>query len=72
MVNTSKKGRIVAVGAALSPLSAMAALPDGAATAFTTLQTDALALLDLAWPVVIAVTVGFIILKMFKKASGKI
>jgi len=71
MVKLSK-GRAAATVAALSPLSAMAALPEGAATAFTTLQTDALDLLDLAWPVVIAVTVGFIILKMFKKAAGKV
>ena len=71
-MHIQKKGRIAAVVGAAAPFSAMAELPDGAATAFTTLQTDALALLDLAWPVVIAVTVGFIILKMFKKASGKI
>jgi len=71
MVKLSK-GRAAAGVAALSPLSALAALPTGAETAFTTLQTDALSLIDLAWPAVIAVTVGFIILKMFKKAAGKV
>lgn len=71
-MDNQKKGRIAAAVAAVSPLSAFAALPEGATTAFTTLQTDALDLLDLAWPVVIAVTVGFIILKMFKKAAGKV
>lgn len=72
MLNKSKVTRIGSVGAALAPFSAMAALPDGAETAFTTLQTDALALVDLAWPAVIAVTVAFIIIKMFKKAAGKV
>jgi len=49
---------------------AMAALPTAAATAFTTLQADVLSLVDLAWPAAIAITVAFIILRMFKKAAG--
>lgn len=52
--------------------SAMAALPAGATTAFTEIQTDALALVDLAWPAVIAVTIAFILLKLFKKSANKI
>jgi len=51
--------------------SAEAALNAGVATGFTALQTDALALIDLVWPVAIAVTVAFIILGLFKKAAGK-
>ncbi len=51
--------------------SASAALSTEVSTAFTGLQTDALALIDLAWPVVIAVTVGFIIIGLFKKAAHK-
>jgi len=50
---------------------AQAALNAGVATGFTALQTDALALIDLVWPVAIAVTVAFIILGLFKKAAGK-
>lgn len=49
---------------------AFAALPGAATGAFTTLQTDALALVDLAWPAAIAITVAFIILRLFKKAAG--
>lgn len=49
---------------------ANAALPAGAAAAFTTLQTDVLALVDLAWPAAIAITVAFIVLKLFKKAAS--
>lgn len=48
-----------------------AALPAGATGAFTALQTDGLALIDAAWPVVTALTVGFIIISLFKKAAGK-
>jgi hypothetical protein len=61
------------IGAAvILPSTAMAALPTGAATAFTTLQEDALGLIDLAWPVVVAVTAGFIVLKLFKKSASKV
>jgi Phage major coat protein, Gp8 len=51
--------------------SASAALNAGVAAGFTQLQTDALALVDLVWPVAIAVTVAFIILGLFKRAAGK-
>jgi hypothetical protein len=55
-----------------APSVAFAALPLGATTAFSTVQTDALELIDLAWPVVIAVTSGFILVKLFKKAASKV
>ena len=70
-----KKNKIVAGGLAAGSLavvdSANAALNAGIATGITGLQTDALALVDLVWPVVIAVTVAFIMLGLFKKAAGK-
>jgi len=50
---------------------ANAALNAGVATGFTALQTDSLALVDLVWPVTIAVTVAFIMLGLFKKAAAK-
>lgn len=55
----------------MSIADAQAALNAGVATAFTTLQTDGLALVDLAWPVVTALTVAFIIIGLFKKAANK-
>jgi hypothetical protein len=74
----SKKSRNVAVatGVALPVMAvflapAEAALNAGVATGFTALQVDSLALVDLAWPVVIAVTVAFIILGLFKRAASK-
>ena len=50
--------------------SASAALPAAATTAFTDLQTDALALVDLAWTAAVPITVAFIILGMFKRAAS--
>jgi hypothetical protein len=55
-----------------APSVAFAALPAGATSGFTQIQTDSLELLDLAWPVVIAITTGFILLRMFKKAANKV
>lgn len=77
-MNISKKTRNVVVASgvvgglslvAVAP--AEAALNAGVATAFTSLQTDGLALVDLAWPVVTALTVAFIIITLFKKAASK-
>lgn len=62
----------VAAGSVLVAGTASAALPVGATTAFTDVQTDALALIDLAWPAVIAVVSGFIVLRLFKKAANKV
>ena len=61
----------VAAGSLMVVDSANAALNAGVATAFTGLQDDVLDLIDLAWPVAIAVTVAFIILGLFKKAANK-
>lgn len=55
----------------MSIADAQAALNAGVSTAFTALQTDGLALVDLAWPVVTALTVAFIIIGLFKKAANK-
>lgn len=66
-----KNGSIVLTGSLLAIGTANAALPAGATAAFTALQTDGLALIDAAWPVVTALTVGFIIIGLFKKAANK-
>jgi len=57
---------------ALFGVHASAALSTEVGTALTGLQTDALALVDLVWPVVAAVTVAFVIFKLFKRGIGKI
>lgn len=51
---------------------AAAALPEAATTAFTTLQTDGLALINAAWPVVGAIVVGFVLIKLFRRAANKV
>jgi TRAP-type C4-dicarboxylate transport system permease small subunit len=61
----------VIVGVFLS-WSVYAALPSAATDAFTTLQTDGLALINAAWPVVGAIVVGFILIKLFRRAANKV
>ena len=56
---------------AFSIAPAEAALNAAVGPAFTQLQTDVLALVDMVWPVLIAVTVAFIILRLFPKAANK-
>ncbi len=53
-------------------LPAHAALNAAVSTAFTALQTDILALIDMVWPVMIAVTVAFIILRLFPRAASSV
>jgi uncharacterized membrane protein YeaQ/YmgE (transglycosylase-associated protein family) len=49
-----------------------AAVPIAATTALTDLQTDALAIVDLVWPVVGAVTIAFILIKIFRRGANKV
>lgn len=68
-----KYGSRIAAGAALLVgFGAYAALPDGVSTGFTQLQTDGLAMADLAWPVVIALTVSLILFKLYKRYIAKV
>ena len=72
----SIKGKIAAcaglVAASLASFQASAALPAVVGTSLTEVQTDALAAIDLVWPVVMAVLGGFVVLKIVKRAAGKI
>jgi hypothetical protein len=58
--------------AAVLAQSASADLPAGVGTAITAIQTDALAMVDLAWPVVSAIAVAFILFKIFKRVVSKV
>lgn len=64
--------KIVAGFALVIGAAANAALPDGVQTGFTQLQTDGMAMADLAWPVVIALTVAVILFKLYKRFIGKV
>lgn len=57
--------------AVLGSTSAHAALPTEVTGAFTTLLADFDALIALAWPYAIAVTVAWVLISTFKKAAGK-
>ena len=64
--------KIIAGSALLIGATANAALPDGVSVGFTQVQTDGLAMADLAWPVVIALTVAVILFKLYKRFIGKV
>ena len=49
-----------------------AALPAWATTSVTQAQTDGLALIELVGPAVAAVTIGFVLIKIFKRGANKI
>lgn len=71
---TQYKRRMAATaGIAAMSLSGatFAALPTAATTAFSDVQTDGLALIDLAWPVAVALVSASIVLGLFKKYAKK-
>lgn len=63
----------LSLGALLVAISAqsMAAVPTEATTAIAAIQTDGLEIIGLAWPVLAAITGGFIVMKLFKKVVNK-
>jgi|GEM_PF-3424938 len=68
---TGKIGAVVGLCVAAAQ-SAHAALSAEIGTGLTLIQTDALALVDLVWPVVAALTAAFIMFKIFKRGANKI
>jgi len=62
-----------AIGAGLLALtaSAHAELPTAVTGAFTTVQADAGDMLDAGWPLLVAITVGFVLMKLFRKVVSK-
>ena len=61
----------VATGALLAAVSAHAALPAGATAFFTSVSTDFGDLLTAAYPVLIVITGGMIIMGLVKKVAKK-
>lgn len=51
--------------------SAMAELPPEATAAFTSVKTDATDMIAAGWPLLVAVTVGFVLMKLFKRGVNK-
>ena len=56
----------------LIPGSSYAVLPAVVGTTLTDIQTDALAAIDLVWPVLLAVLAAFIVIKVVKRAASKV
>lgn len=52
--------------------SAHAALPTEATAAFTTLTGNVTDIFAAIWPIVAAVTGGFVLVSLFKKGAGKV
>lgn len=76
MKKLMKHGRTVAKAAMasvglLAISSANAAVPAVVGTEITSMQTDALALVDLIWPLVVAITGAIFLIKIFKRGAAK-
>lgn len=52
--------------------TASAALPAAATTALTDLATDVTSILDAIWPIVVLVTIGFVLMGLFKRGAAKV
>jgi TRAP-type C4-dicarboxylate transport system permease small subunit len=63
---------VALIAGLLTSLSVLAALPAAATQAFTDLQTDGIALVNAAWPVVGAIVVAFVLIKLFRRAANKV
>lgn len=68
----SRITQAVGAGLAFVAVQAHAELPAAATSAFTQLKGDAEALIVAAWPVVAAITVGFVLISLFKRAASKV
>lgn len=62
----------IAAFAGVLATNAQAAVPAWASTAVTNAQDDGLAFIALIGPAVAAVTIGFVLIKIFKRGANKI
>lgn len=67
----SKIGQAGLVVSLMAVAMSAHALPAEVTSAFTQISTDYADLSELAWPVAVAVTGGFVLLKLFKKFANK-
>lgn len=74
MIEKAKKfaQRGVVAGALMSgAVAAHAALPTAVTGAFTTVETDVGSMIEAGWPVLVSITVGFVLMTVFKKVVSK-
>lgn len=65
------KAAAVAVTLLAVSTSAMAELPTAVTGAFTQVKTDGESMITAGWPILLAVTGGIILMKLFKRVIGK-
>lgn len=63
--------KVAALAVGLLPVASFAAVPTAATDALTAVQTDGMALIDAAWPVVAALVGGMILIGLFKKVAKR-
>jgi hypothetical protein len=66
-----QKQSVLGLSLVLVAAGAQAALPTEAAAAFTTISGNVTDILAVVWPIVITMTSGFILIKLFKKGANK-
>lgn len=69
--NMQAKAAVVAAVLLGASTSAMAALPTEVTGAFTQVKTDGEEMISAGWPILLAVTGGIILMKLFKRVIGK-
>lgn len=72
MFKTMKsKAAAFAAFALTASASAFAELPTAVTGAFTSVKTDGESMIEAGWPILLAVTGGIILMKLFKRVIGK-
>ena len=66
-----QKQSVLGLSLVLVAAGAQAALPTEAAAAFSTISGNVTDILGVVWPIVITMTSGFILIKLFKKGANK-
>jgi hypothetical protein len=67
-----KRNLLAGLGLAAVSTVSMAALPTEATAAFTSLSSNVTDILAAVWPIIAAVTGGFVLIKLFKKGAGAV
>lgn len=72
MLKTMKTKAALLVALALTAsTSALAALPTEVTGAFTSVKTDGEEMISAGWPILVAITGGIILMKLFKRVIGR-
>lgn len=64
--------RLAVLAASVSTGAAFAALPGGVSSGLSTIQADGIELVNLIWPVIIALVGAAIVMKLFKRFVNKV